>query len=92
MPDGLKDHLRYPEDLFRIQTDVYATYHVVEPRRFFQGSERWLISPDPNEAISGVTTLGGTGTDTAGQQQPGPVDPGHVEAPGPVQPLHPAAR
>jgi len=64
MPDALKDHLRYPEDLFRIQTDVYATYHVVEPRRFFQGSERWLISPDPNEAISGVTTLGGTGTDT----------------------------
>ncbi|MBM3693673.1 MAG: UPF0182 family protein [Actinobacteria bacterium] len=57
MPDGLKDHLRYPEDLFRVQADVYATYHVVEPRRFFQGSERWLISPDPNEALSGVTTV-----------------------------------
>jgi uncharacterized membrane protein (UPF0182 family) len=57
MPDPLKDHLRYPEDLFRVQTDVYATYHVVEPRRFFQGSERWLISPDPNEAIIGTTSL-----------------------------------
>ncbi|MFM8303727.1 MAG: UPF0182 family protein, partial [Actinomycetota bacterium] len=64
MPEGLKDHLRYPEDLFRIQTDVYATYHVVEPRRFFQGSERWLISPDPNEAISGVTTLAPSDPDT----------------------------
>jgi hypothetical protein len=60
MPEPLKDHLRYPEDLFRIQTDVYATYHVQEPRRFFQGSERWLISPDPNEAISGVDTVTGT--------------------------------
>jgi uncharacterized membrane protein (UPF0182 family) len=57
MPDGLKDHLRYPEDLFRVQADVYATYHVVEPRRFFQGSERWLVSPDPNEAITGVTAV-----------------------------------
>jgi hypothetical protein len=66
MPDPLKDHLRYPEDLFRIQTEVYATYHVVEPRRFFQGSERWLISPDPNEAITGVTAIDTTNPDTQG--------------------------
>jgi uncharacterized membrane protein (UPF0182 family) len=65
MPDALKDHLRYPEDLFRMQTDVYATYHVVEPRRFFQGSERWLISPDPNEAITGTTATGTANSDTS---------------------------
>jgi uncharacterized membrane protein (UPF0182 family) len=53
MPDALKDHLRYPEDLFTVQTNIYAKYHVLEPRRFFQGSERWLLSPDPNEAVSG---------------------------------------
>lgn len=57
MPDLLEDHLRYPEDLFRMQADVFAKYHVRKPRRFFQGSERWLISPDPNEAISGTTTV-----------------------------------
>jgi uncharacterized membrane protein (UPF0182 family) len=73
MPDGLKDHLRYPEDLFRIQTDVYATYHVVETRRFFQGSERWLISPDPNEAITGVTTIDSTtNADTQGNTSRAP--------------------
>ena len=72
MPDGLKDHLRYPEDLFRIQTDVYATYHVTEPRRFFQGSERWLISPDPNEAITGVTSLNSTDPDTQGNSSRAP--------------------
>jgi len=72
MPDVLKDHLRYPEDLFRIQTDVYATYHVVETRRFFQGSERWLISPDPNEAITGVTSLNSTDPDTQGSSSRAP--------------------
>jgi len=72
MPDGLKDHLRYPEDLFRIQTDVYATYHVVEPRRFFQGSERWLISPDPNEAITGLTAINGANPDTQGNSSRAP--------------------
>ncbi|MEI8000348.1 MAG: UPF0182 family protein [Actinomycetes bacterium] len=65
MPDALKDHLRYPEDLFRVQTEVYARYHVTEPRRFFQGSERWLISPDPTEALSGVgITTSGTSART----------------------------
>src|SRR6266498_833530 len=47
MPDDLKTHLRYPEDLFRVQSDVYANYHVTESRRFYQGSAKWLLSPDP---------------------------------------------
>ena len=47
MPDDLKEHLRYPEDLFRVQSDVYSNYHVTESRRFYQGSAKWLLSPDP---------------------------------------------
>ncbi|HEY3097048.1 MAG TPA: UPF0182 family protein [Acidimicrobiia bacterium] len=47
MPNDLKAHLRYPEDLFRVQSDVYANYHVTESRRFYQGSAKWLLSPDP---------------------------------------------
>lgn len=72
MPDPLKDHLRYPEDMFRVQTEVYARYHVVEPRRFFQGSERWLISPDPSDSLGTSLATGtgtGTGTGTAGSQR-----------------------
>ena len=53
MPDELKDHLRYPEDLFRVQAEHYAKYHVLGTRRFFQGSERWLISPDPERSHLG---------------------------------------
>jgi len=47
MPDDLQAHLRYPEDLFRVQSEVYADYHVTESRRFYQGSAKWLLSPDP---------------------------------------------
>src|SRR6266550_1780460 len=31
MPAGLVDHLRYPEDLFRVQSDRFADYHVTDP-------------------------------------------------------------
>ena len=47
MPRDLQQHLRYPEDLFRVQSDVYSRYHVTESRRFYQGSAKWLLSPDP---------------------------------------------
>jgi len=57
MPNALKDHLRYPEDIFRVQAEQYAKYHVLGTRRFFQGWERWLISPDPNDAISAQATI-----------------------------------
>ena len=30
---------------------MYAKYHVTETARFYQGSERWLLSPDPNEVV-----------------------------------------
>ncbi len=32
MPAGLREHLRYPEDIFKIQTAVYSTYHMDHPR------------------------------------------------------------
>ncbi len=47
MPKDLQAHLRYPEDLFRVQSDIYSRYHVTESRRFYQGSAKWLLSPDP---------------------------------------------
>jgi uncharacterized membrane protein (UPF0182 family) len=72
MPDELKDHLRYPEDIFRVQAEHYAKYHVLGTRRFFQGSERWLISPDPNDAISASVTVSApaSGSQTAGGRAP----------------------
>jgi len=58
MPEKVREHLRYPEDLFKVQSSVFAEYHVTEVRRFYQGSERWLVSPDPNEVVSIVPATG----------------------------------
>ncbi len=48
MPAGLTDHLRYPEDLFRVQSDVYTRYHVTDPRVFFNNGDPWQIARDPS--------------------------------------------
>ncbi|MCJ7436483.1 MAG: UPF0182 family protein, partial [Acidimicrobiia bacterium] len=54
MPDALRAHLRFPEDLFKLQSGVFATYHVTEPRRFYSGNERWLLSPDPSAVVGSI--------------------------------------
>lgn len=48
MPKGMKSHIRYPEDLFLVQRAVYATYHVDDPRVFYQKEDAWGIPLDPN--------------------------------------------
>ena len=48
MPAGLRAHLRYPEDLFRLQRTVYASYHVDDPRVFYLKEDAWAIPIEPN--------------------------------------------
>jgi uncharacterized protein len=58
MPKGVREHLRYPEDLFQVQSDVFARYHVTDARRFYRENDRWLRTPDPNE-VSVTASSGG---------------------------------
>jgi uncharacterized protein len=44
MPADLQAHLRYPEDIFRIQTRVYATYHMDQPQVFYNKEDQWEIA------------------------------------------------
>lgn len=44
MPADLLAHLRYPEDIFRIQTQVYATYHMDQPQVFYNKEDQWEIA------------------------------------------------
>ncbi|MFE1175523.1 UPF0182 family protein [Streptomyces sp. NPDC058773] len=44
---ALKEHLRYPQDLFKVQRQLLTTYHVKDPGTFYTGSERWQIPNDP---------------------------------------------
>jgi uncharacterized membrane protein (UPF0182 family) len=50
MPPGLRDHLRYPEDLFRVQMDMYELYHMIDARQFFETSDPWQIAKDPSNS------------------------------------------
>ncbi len=43
MPADLKKHIRYPLDIFSIQTHVYSTYHMKEPQMFYNREDQWEI-------------------------------------------------
>ena len=47
MPDTLRHHLRYPEDLFRVQTDVYSKYQLA-PENFFERAGAWSVAQAPS--------------------------------------------
>jgi uncharacterized membrane protein (UPF0182 family) len=49
VPD-LMAHLRYPEDLFKVQRELLATYHVTDSQTFYKGSENWKVPEDPTFA------------------------------------------
>ena len=50
--DELMAHLRYPEDMFKVQREILSTYHVDEADTFYNGEERWKIPEDPNNTDS----------------------------------------
>ena len=43
MPAPLREHVRYPEDIFAIQASVYATYHMTQPAVFYNREDQWQI-------------------------------------------------
>ena len=43
MPEALREHVRYPEDIFSIQASVYATYHMTQPAVFYNREDQWQI-------------------------------------------------
>jgi hypothetical protein len=42
-PEGLKEHIRYPENLFEIQAYIYSTYHMNDPTVFYNKEDAWDI-------------------------------------------------
>ena len=49
IPAELRPHFRYPEDLFRVQRELLAKYHVNEPREFFTTNAFWSVPSDPTD-------------------------------------------
>ncbi|MFB6182245.1 MAG: UPF0182 family protein, partial [Candidatus Magasanikbacteria bacterium] len=52
MDQSLKNHIRYPEDYFKIQTRSYFDYHMTDPRVFYNKEDKWQA---PNEKLRGRT-------------------------------------
>ncbi len=43
MPENLRRHIRYPEDLFTAQAEMYGTYHMTNPTTFYNREDRWEV-------------------------------------------------
>jgi len=43
MPGDLKSHIRYPVDLFNIQANMYAVYHMEDPQVFYNKEDKWNL-------------------------------------------------
>jgi uncharacterized membrane protein (UPF0182 family) len=56
MPSDLKTHLRYPEDLFRVQTNMWGKYHIDDPGEFYGGDDQWDVARDPGTAGAAEAT------------------------------------
>ncbi|MBV9120522.1 MAG: UPF0182 family protein, partial [Chloroflexi bacterium] len=59
MSPGLRSHVRYPEDMFLAQMEMYQTYHMTDPRVFYNREDLWAL---PQERFS-------QGTGPTGAQQ-----------------------
>ena len=62
MTSELLDHIRYPEDLFTIQSDMYRDYHMTDPRVFYADEDPWVI-PSDSSTTPRVATLRGEFTE-----------------------------
>jgi len=69
-PD-LMAHLRYPEDLFKVQRQVLARYHMTDARAWYNQSDLWQVPADPskNSTTTGSSTTS-TNTQTGAAEPP----------------------
>jgi len=43
MPPAIREHVRYPEDIFGLQARMYATYHMTQPDVFYNREDQWEV-------------------------------------------------
>lgn len=58
MPAGLKRHIRYPEDLFLLQAEMYRTYHMSAPEVFYNREDLWQF-PGASSSTGEIETSDG---------------------------------
>ena len=70
----LKSHFRYPEDLFKVQREVLAKYHVRDAKAFYNKEDFWDVPADPatqaNDVINSSSTSSTINPNASGPAQP----------------------
>jgi uncharacterized membrane protein (UPF0182 family) len=56
VPDSLRAHFRYPEDLFRVQTNMWGRYHLDDPDDFYNQNDAWNVAQKPGGGTTTQTT------------------------------------
>ncbi|MCF2706594.1 UPF0182 family protein [Arcanobacterium haemolyticum] len=67
MSGDLMSHVRYPEDLFKVQRTLLTKYHVTDAAAFYSGGDFWNV---PNEPTESSTSAGATAGAGSTEQQP----------------------
>jgi uncharacterized protein len=67
---SLAEHLRYPEDLFSIQTWIYASYHLGDPDDFYSKDDFWALPDDRSGEIQRQEDSGGLTTTASVKARP----------------------
>ncbi len=49
LPEFLREHIRYPQDLFDAQSELYSTYHMEDPQVFYNKEDLWNIASEKME-------------------------------------------
>jgi hypothetical protein len=70
IPQQLRDHFRYPEDLFNIQRQLLTTYHVTNPQDFYSSKGFWSVPNDPTRNNDGTSSVSDNGTQDTTLDQP----------------------
>ena len=53
MPASIRRHVRYPEDIFSVQTSMYSTYHMTNPAVFYNKEDQWEVPSIADEDRAG---------------------------------------
>jgi hypothetical protein len=52
VPGELREHFRYPQDMFNAQTEQYALYHITDPVQYFNKQDIWDVTTAPETATT----------------------------------------
>jgi uncharacterized membrane protein (UPF0182 family) len=60
MPADLRRHARYPETLFRVQAEIYRTYHMLDPQSFYNKEDLWDLARHTTAQAGGTEPVSPT--------------------------------